>query len=87
MSARLSVGAIRPDTGNRHPLAVAHFPGESAATFDMVVFDEASQILLADAIRHATPIAMAHAHRGEQRELACARCGRMLWGAVAVRRR
>lgn len=32
------------------PLSVAQFLGESAATFDVVVFDEASQILPADAI-------------------------------------
>jgi very-short-patch-repair endonuclease/ribosomal protein L17 len=32
------------------PLAVAQFLGESALTFDVVIFDEASQILPADAI-------------------------------------
>lgn len=32
------------------PLSVAQFLGESAATFDVVVFDEASQILPADAV-------------------------------------
>lgn len=32
------------------PLAVAQFLGESAITFDIVIFDEASQILPADAI-------------------------------------